>query len=52
MARPATGQAAGASGATASGPAPVKHSDIVFNMETGLAEQAKPAMVASAKEQD
>lgn len=49
IARPAA--AAQASGA-ANEPAQAKHADIVFNMETGQAEEAKVPMAAISEEQD
>ena len=48
ISRPAAGNQAAAT----SGPAQAKHADIVFNMETGQAEDAKPAMDAIQEEQD
>ena len=38
--------------ASASTTTTAKHADIVFNMETGQAEEAKPSMAAIAEEQD
>ena len=54
ISRPAAGgqSAAGGQAAASSGPTQAKHADIVFNMETGQAEEAKPAMDAIQEEQD